>query len=119
MGGLLGGGLANAETLKDKLAKQKRLVISDTSLLILTNQLLALHQGLRRTGHATNTAIGIDTSFVECQTLPKALHKARAHPSFSHLPIDPSDLTINKPLRQKLTAQLFEQLPTPNPVSDL
>lgn len=119
VGGLLGGGLANAETLKDKLAKQKRLVISDTSLLILANQLLALHQGLRRTGHATDNAIAPDSSFMTCQTLPKALQKARAYPNFSHLPINPNNLTINRPSRQKLTTQLSEQLPTPNQMSDL
>lgn len=118
LGGLLGGGIANADALKDKAQKQKRLIISDTSLLFLIKRLTALHATLRHTGHAVQNAISIDDTS-DSLVLPKALRKAREYPKYSHLPFYPKNLAINRPSRQKLTAQLISQLPDIIPLDNI
>lgn len=85
VGGLLGGGLANAGTIKDKLTHKITLTTDDNTLLILANRLIALHQTLRQTGHATQGAIGFDKGANFLDKLPKPLTKARSKPHYTSL----------------------------------
>ncbi len=84
VGGLLGGGLANASAIKDKLTGVQRLTIDDATLLVLANRLLNLHHSIRRTGHASLTGIHQD-KHTYWQTLPAALKKARQKHHYSSL----------------------------------
>lgn len=86
IGGLLGGGFANARTISDKLNGTIHLRVDDDTLLVLANQLIGLHHALRHTGHATQTAIHPSQNHaILWQTLPAALKKVRHHTHLSGL----------------------------------
>lgn len=84
MGGLLGGSLANATAIKDKLSGVQSLSINDNALQVLANRLQGLHHTLRHTGHASlgnfstknSTVMTDDTKKALLKQLGKARHKS-------------------------------------------
>lgn len=110
VGSLLGGGLANAHVIKDKLTKTKRLSVDDTTLLVLANRLMDLHHTLRHTGHAQKTALTTHAyhPWQNLDPIAKIIQKARQKAQDNHLSwIDLIKNLDNRPaLRQDLTAAL-------------
>lgn len=107
VGGLLGGGLANAGAIKDKLTGVVSLTIDDGTLLVLANRLTGLHNTLRHTGHATQTGITYQHG-TTWHTLPKALHKARQKPQYSGL--DAKKVVQDCQKHSELRAELVDKL---------
>ncbi len=114
MGGILGGGLANADIIKDKAMGLKRLSIDDNTLLVLANRLMGLHSQLRHTGHATQNAFLLSSGNHFVNQLPKALQKAQSQTHYSDLSIDKaigSKRTLRAELADKLAMELIKHYP--------
>lgn len=103
VGGLLGGGLANASTIKDKLSGTLTLNADDTTLLILANRLLGLHVTLRHTGHANQNGFVLN-HHTFLTKLPKLLIKARSKPHYTSLNGKPFEFNAN--LRAEIADEL-------------
>lgn len=115
MGGLIGGGLANAGAIKDKITGVVRLSVDDGTLLVLANRLTGLHDTIRHTGHATQTAFHHNNG-TTWQELPKTLAKARQKNHYSGLDSTRlvQDCTRNQELRLELVDKLiYEKFLTP------
>lgn len=102
VGTILGGGLINAGTIKDKAYGIKRLTVDKSTLLVLANRLLGLHKSLRSTGHAAQL---LNTQTTHLSTLPKPLNKAFGE-NFSSLN-HPKNTAL---MREKLSFLVVEAL---------
>ena len=92
IGALAGGGVQTArnygERLLGKLKGRRELSIDDSILQLLAVRQLHLLQALERRGHAALQRLQLHTPQAQQWrngTLPKPLHKARAHPQWSTL----------------------------------
>lgn len=85
IGGVLGGLIPNAQTLKDKATGVHTLHIDDATLTVIATQLQNLHKTLRQRGHASLEVISTQTDQSVWQNLPTPLKKARAHSHYSDL----------------------------------
>lgn len=107
VGGLIGGSLANAGAIKDKLTGVVRLTISDETVLVLASRLNGLHTVLRHTGHATQAGINSREQSL-WHELPKALAKARQKEHYSGL--DSAKAVQDYQINQELRADLVDKL---------
>ncbi|WP_066802087.1 DUF3482 domain-containing protein [Moraxella oblonga] len=111
IGGMLGGLLPNAQTIKDKATNVKTLHVDDATLTVIATQLQRLHHILRHRGHASLDTISTQTDQSIWQKIPTPLKKAKAYQHYSDIGSpNQSTQTLRAELSEALAMVLEKQL---------